>query len=61
MKEISLSTNIKNYKKRHRRSSRANVVRMIGRNDSEEQQIKYKDIIDALFKHVNAHMDHKGH
>jgi len=31
------------------------------KKDSEELQIKYNDTIDALYKHVNAHMVLKAH
>ena len=34
---------------------------MIEKREKEEQQVKYKGIIDVVYKHVVNLMDHKDH
>lgn len=61
MKEISWQLNLLNYKKKLNKYNMVKRMIKIEKKDLEEQLIKFKDIIDVLYKLVKDLMDLKVH
>lgn len=59
MKGINSRLALSNFKRKDKKFSSDKPTIKIEKKDSEEQQIKLKDITDVQFKLVKDHMAHK--
>ena len=58
-KEINSIANSVSLRKKARKFKKDKRVMKIESRDLGEQLMKFRDIIDALWKHAKDHMDHK--